>query len=412
MARKTFRIAVRKFEPFESVVKKFWEGYRKVSGCDLQLEAVPMDLKLLHSSIIGAKGLKNGEWDVAQVNTDWIAEARDSGSLLNLTPYIKQKPPEDYPEGWSDSMLKIQTFGEEIVGLPFHDGPECLVYRKDLFEDPVEKKRYYEQFGQGLRVPSTWGEFVQVARFFNRPEDKLYGTLFAGYPDRHNNIFDFTIQLLSRGGELVNDKNEIVLNSSQAEEAMTFYRNILRDNTAVHPRCPEVESIESGYVFASGEVAMMVNWFGFASMCETIPESKVKGKVDVAGIPHSEGCSPVSLNVYYIWGVGSGSPHKDIAYDFIRYCVSRENDRILPIEGAIGCRKSTWEDKEINRIIPYYYRLEELHQYAREFPRLSIWHKVTEIIDDLVLEVVNTDNPIKEILNNAQIKIDKIIDKH
>ena len=50
----------------------------------------------------------------------------------------------------------------------------------------------------------------------------------------------------------------------------------------MHPDCREMDSVKSGLAFAAGEVAMMVNWFGFAAMCEMIPESRVKGRVDVA----------------------------------------------------------------------------------------------------------------------------------
>jgi multiple sugar transport system substrate-binding protein len=410
MSKNTFKIAVRKYEPLEAVVKIFWDKFRKMTDCSVDLEAVPMDLNTLYDTIFTGKGLINGEWDVAHLNTDWITGAKENGSLLDIAPFIENNPPEEYPDGWSPALLRLQTFGKNVYGFPFHDGPECFIYRKDLFNNPEENKRYEKEYDKELKVPETWDEFVETARFFNRPEKGLYGTVFAAYPDRHNNVFDFALQLWSRGGELIRN-GRVILNSDQAEEAMIFYRRILNDTSVVYPKCRETDSIASGWLFAEGKIAMMVNWFGFAAMCETVPKSNVNGKVGITSIPRNKGCAPVSLSVYYTWSIGSGSYHKELAYEFIKFCVSKENDRLLPFEGAIGCRKSTWADNEINNIIPYYSELQAMHDYVKQFPKVGSWHDVTEVIDELVLRVVNTNSPVREILDEAQKKVEGMIIK-
>ena len=105
--------------------------------------------------------------------------------------------------------------------------------------------------------------------------------------------------------------------------------------------------------------------------------------------------------------VASGSPHKGLAYDFIRFCVSRENDRSHPRNGIIGCRKSTWNDNEVNSFIPYYRKLAEIHENAKEFPCIPHWPQWVEFIDTAVLNVINTDKPVKDILDQAQISFEK-----
>src|ERR1700749_2199809 len=162
MSANTIRIAVRKFGPFETALQKFWDAYCEQKKCTLKAEMVPMDLEILHKSILGDEGLKNGDWDIAHVVTDWLYEAYTTGSLENLAPYIKHPPPDDFPQGWSPSLLKMQQFDDAIVGLPFHDGPECLIYRKDLFEDSKEQKNYFARFGKTLQVPESWDEFQNV----------------------------------------------------------------------------------------------------------------------------------------------------------------------------------------------------------------------------------------------------------
>lgn len=399
---KKFKILVRKFEPFERIVDIFWNKYRQKSATKLELEAIALDLPELHAAIL------SGYFDVAHVNTDWLAQCNKLNNLENLAPYIKSSPPEDYPNDWTKVHLSLQTFEDTVLGIPFHDGPECLIYRKDLFNDKIEKENYEKLYKCELKPPETWDEFVRIADFFNRPEKGMYGTLFALYPDGHNNVFDFGLQVWSRGGSLVNEQGHIMVYSPEAVEAMEFYRSLINE-PFVHPKSRDLESISACWTFAKGEAAMMVNWFGFATVCETDKNSNVKGCIDICSVPHAASFNePISLSVYYTWSVSSKSQNKQESYNFIRNSVSKENDAILPFEGAISCRRSTWFNPKINKIIPYYNRLDKIHEYVRTLPRTPEWHDVSKVIDGLVLDVINTEKSVDLILNEAQSRIDNI----
>nr|WP_199074965.1 extracellular solute-binding protein [Pedobacter sp. ASV19] len=408
MHKEKLKIAVRKFGPFESAMQKAWERFCVYSGCDLRAELIPLDLHDLHKTTLKEQGLKNGDWDIAHINTDWLYEGYTGGAFEDLEPYIATDCHSDFPNGWTESLLKSQSFDKKIVGLPFHDGPECLVYRKDLFEDPAEQARYLKQYGKPLRAPETWTEFQQISRFFNRVEQNLYGSVFACYPDGHNTVFDFCLQLWSRGGSLVDKCNRVRILGQAAADGLEFYRHMVQDKTAVHPGSAAYDSVQAGAAFARGEAAMMINWFGFASVCEVDPTSQVKGKVEVALLPAVEGQRSMSLNVYWLYTLGSGSKHKQIAYDFIRFAVNEENDKQLTLEGGIGCRISTWRDKKINQIVPYYHKLEQLHEHAQTLPQKQNWANIAAIIDEMVLSALNSDLPTDKILAIAQDKIDAI----
>lgn len=408
MSKQKFRIAVRKFDAFESCIAKIWESFCQKTNCNYELEAIAFDLHPLYDTILKNEGLANGDWDISLINTDWIAEAHASNAVENLTPFITKNPPESFPYGWSESLLYKQRFNEEIVGLPFHDGPECLIYRKDLFDSFDERVAFYKIHGKPLEIPKTWDDLIAVAEFFTRPEDNLYGTTFAAYPDGHNTVFDFCLQLWTRGGDLFDANKKIKINSLPAIEGMEFYRKALQNTKAIHPDSRNFDSVKSGMAFANGNLAMMVNWFGFASFSEFFPDSKVKGKVDVAHVPAGPTGEGVSLNAYWMYVIGKGSKHKQLAYDFIHFAVNAQNDKLVTLEGAIGCRKSTWHDNEVNVHVPYYYKLEELHKNTRSLPRKSNWSEIADVIDQVVLDVINSQMDIVTILNLAQLKIDSI----
>lgn len=404
----TFRVAVRKFGPFESAIAKQWASFEAGAKTGLRLDSVPMNLHPLSESLFDADGLRNGAWDVAFLNTDWVAAVARSKSVADLAPLLAADPPSAYPDGWSPSLLRLHDLDGAVLGLPYHDGPECLIYRKDLFEDPAEQAAFEMFAGVPLRVPRTWLEFQQVARFFHRPQRGLSGTVFAAFPDGHNTVYDFCLQLWTRDGELFDAAGALRLDTPEAAAALEFYREIVNDANAVHPKSREFDSVKSGLSFAAGEVAMMVNWFGFAAMAETIADSKVTGKVDVAPIPCAPGGRSASLNVYWILSVAAGAVHTDIAWRFLRHCASAEMDKLLTLEGAIGCRRSTWADPDVNRVAPFYHKLAGLHDNAREMPRLATWPRIAEIIDQAVLGAIDTSAPIAEILRTAQSQLQQL----
>ena len=403
------RIAVRKFDPFESTLQKLWDMFCLKNNITVEAEMIPLDLHDLYEETITNKGLINGNWDIAHINTDWIFDAVNEKAVLDLNPLIAENPPQNYPEGWHQSLLHLQQINNGTYGLPFHDGPECLIYRKDLFDDLTEKENFKKQYGFELHPPKTWEQFTQIAEFFNRPEDNLYGCVFANYPDGHNMVFDFCLQLWTRGGSLLNAQNQIDINHSAAIEALDFYKTIVNNKNAVHPKSKDFGSVEAGMAFAEGESAMAINWFGFASMCEVIEESKVKGKVDITELPSDENHKTASLNVYWLYTIGTGSKHQKLAYDFLRFATTPESDKLLTNEGGIGCRKSTWSDPEINKTIPFYHKLEMLHENALTLPQTPVWPKVAELIDQMVLKAIGSDIPSGKLLKETQNAILQII---
>jgi multiple sugar transport system substrate-binding protein len=404
----SFRIAVRKFGPFESAMRKFWQRYAKEFNCELELEMVVMDLHELHQATVANNGLVNGDFDIAHINTDWIYEGYTSGAFETLNAYVEQQRPANFPEGWSESLLRLQKIDGNIVGLPFHDGPECLIYRKDLFESHEEQANYLAKFGAPLMVPKTWDDFCQIAAFFNRPEENLFGSIFACYPDGHNAVFDYCLQLWTRGGKLTDENGSINIDTPESLAALDFYRQLVRNEQLVHPGTAKFDSVAAGIAFSKGEAAMMINWFGFAAMCDVDPNSKVKGKVDVDLIPTATGQVSVSLNVYWLYTIGKGSKHKAIAYDFLRFVTNAANDKLLTLEGGIGCRMSSWNDPEINSIIPYHHKLAVLHAVAKMLPQKENWAKIATVIDSLVLAAVQTNEPSSILLTKAQSEINLI----
>ena len=146
---------------------------------------------------------------------------------------------------------------------------------------------------------------------------------------------------------------------------------------------------------------MMVNWFGFAAVCEQ-PGCPVKGRTGVTSLPSAPDTAPASLIVYWLLAVGAGSPHAETAYAFARHCATPAMDKVTTLAGGIGCRLSTWSDPEVNELIPFYAELPSLYAGARTLPRSRQFPALAHLIDAAVQEAIQQDTPTTEILRRAQ----------
>lgn len=382
------RIAVRRFGPFESAIAAQFADFTRSHGVEAELEAVAMDLNPLHESAIAERGLATGAWDIAFLNTDWLAEAVADGLLEDLTPHMARAPIADFPNAWSPSLTGLQRFDGGFWAMPYHDGPECLIYRKDLIAKP----------------PVTWEEFHALARRHHDPASGRYGTVLALFPDGHNSFYDFCIHIWSRGGEVFDAAGRPDFTSAVAHAALDFLRTLATDQQAIAPDCRSLDSVQSGGLFAEGKVALMANWFGFAAYADTAADSRVHGLVDVAPLPAGPGGRSVSLNVFWVLAIGAGSANKQLAWDFLRHCATAPMDRLTTTEGAIGVRRSTWTDPEINALMPYYHKLEWLHEHAREMPLTADLARISHIVDDLMTAAVTTDRTTADLLAEAQAR--------
>ena len=398
------RIALRDYADFEHALTEEARLFEsKHPGTHIEL--VSLGIHDLHRKTITERGLHDGHYDLALLVTDWLAEAHAGGGLEDLHPWHQRIPLHDWPHGWPGSLVQPLLFGGHLSSLPWHDGPECLVYRTDLFDAPAARAAFRSQFFRDLAPPTTWEEFEQTARFFTDPATGRYGTIFAAFPDGHNTLYDFALQLWSRGADLTDSTGRPFLTTPKTLSALEFYRRIVCDPALCHPRSPQLDSTQAGDVFLTGEVAMMVNWFGFAARSYR-DGSPLAGKVAIAPIPTACGAPPVSLSVFWAIAMGKGSRHKELAWQFLRFLASPERDLGIVRHGTVGCRLSTWRDPELQARIPVFREVEAISLSARQLPAGPAMASFAAIIDSIITRALTTREPSAAILESAQREID------
>lgn len=400
----TLRIALRNYADFEHALTEEARLF-EAQHPGTKIELMSVGIHELYKSAITESGLQHGHFDLALLVTDWLAQAHAAGALEDLNPWHHRIPVHDWPDGYPRSLVQPLTFDGHLTSLPWHDGPECLVYREDLFQDPAARSAFKSQFSRELAPPTTWEEFEQTARFFTDPAANRYGTVFAAFPDGHNTLYDFALQLWSRGAELIDTTGRPSLTTPKALSALEFYRRIVRDPAICHPKSLQLDSTQSGDLFLNGEVALMVNWFGFAARSGR-EGSPLSGKVAIAPIPTGHGAPPVSLSVFWALAMGKGSRQKELAWQFLRFVASPERDLGITRHGTVGCRLSTWRNPELQSRIPVYREVESISLGARQLPTGPDMASFAAIIDEVITRALTTDEPSAAILESAQREID------
>ncbi len=360
------RITIRDQDAFEWSMDDQIEAFRQQRGDNatraLNLERQSVTIDELHRGYIAG----DGETDIVMVLTDWIPEAVERGRLLPLNLSIP-----DWPDGWHSAMRSLVHYGGNWVALPYHDGPQVFHYRRDLFE------------GDNLTPPDTWDEFLRVARHFTR--DGLWGCCLGAFPDGHNNVYDFLIHLWSRGGEFLDDEGQPRFHEEPGVEALTFMVDLIHTHKVADPKCLELNSVQSGDYYASGQAAMMWNWSGFAATAES-PNSKIRGLNALAEIP--AGTQRASLNVFWALGIGSNSKDPEEAARFLEFLATDESDRITATHGATGVRLDTWRNPELQDAYPHYRVMEKVHESTRTLPARPDYPAINAILSDAIADAM------------------------
>lgn len=403
------RLAYREFIGFENAFRRQLESFASTNP-DVKVELVPFDVPQLYAELVEGNEATSGAWDLFLCNTDWLPTLMEDGRLLGLDPFLSADPPPDWPDGWSPSLRGLQTGANGTVyGLPYHDGPEMFIYRGDLFDSETEREQFARTYGYPLSPPETWAQFLDVAKHFTRPADDLYGCVLAAMPDGHNSVYDFFIQLWSRGGRVL-DGRRAAFAGPKGNAALSFLRDLVLVHRVTQPEPRAYESVRSGDYYASGRAAMMWNWCGFAAVAD-LPTSAVRGRSRLALIPRDAGPRGrhVSLSVYWVLTIPAGSRQRERAWDFIRHLATPEMDLVTAHEGAIGCRLSTWRDPDVREQFSCYSLIEETHAGVENVPAISEYPLINEVLNAEIDTVYTEQKSVERALDDAAEQVNDIL---
>lgn len=248
-------------EKFEELAQE----YTAMTGVKVRADLVPYGPQW-HDKIAAEFAARGSGFDLAMFDSQSMSEFASGGHVVQLNDYIANSElikAEDF------TPAALRQYGEypegsgNIFALPVNQDCMGLVYRKDLFEDPDEMAAFKAEYGYDLAVPETYDQLRDIAEFFTRPEENLYGLASYGSRDYDAVTSPFDGVLWSFGGELWDPQTktaEGVINSDVAVEALEYYADLFQ---FMPPGAAGWFYDEVNNAVHTGIVAMAINWYYF-----------------------------------------------------------------------------------------------------------------------------------------------------
>ena len=260
---------------------------------------------------------------------------QQNGYYTDLGPYLKDpaKTPSDYNTGdLSTAAIGTETVGAVLTGIPIVVECEVLYYRKDLLQ------------AAGVAVPKTIDDLKAAAAKLTDKSKEQYGFVARG--QRSPAVTQFSSFLYSYGGDWFDLKSKKAsIDTPEFIAAVTTYGQLLRDYGP--PGVLNMSFPQAAAIMAQGKAAMYTDANSIYQLMLDPKQSQVADKMGVAVFP----AGPKGQNMYNVtsWGlsIASKAPHKDAAWEFIKWATSKELVIKTQATGAVpGARKSAFDDPQ------------------------------------------------------------------
>ncbi|MEM2175065.1 MAG: extracellular solute-binding protein [Candidatus Micrarchaeia archaeon] len=117
---------------------------------------------------------RTGNYDIVTVGVDRV-HPRFLPYCIGINKYIEEYwgSIKDFEDKVFLEPQKTAFYEGEYRGIPIHLNSPFGVYRKQLFENPENQKKFESEYGYELRPPKTIQELEDIATFFTKPP--MYG---------------------------------------------------------------------------------------------------------------------------------------------------------------------------------------------------------------------------------------------
>jgi multiple sugar transport system substrate-binding protein len=309
-----------------------------------------------------------------------------------------------FPNWWRE----LSWYGDKIYGYPYTGLTAYLCYRKDLLDDPENRRKFKARYQHEIAVPANWKEYMQLAEFFTRPDDHFYGTYISGkqgpalWYEWLNFVYSF-------GGDVLDTQHgweygDIVVNSPQNVAATEQYRKLIPFSP---PDTLNYGWNEAQAALQQGHSFMGLLWSDQAYLLEDQATSKVAGKIGYSLIPSSTSQRSSQLEgLTYL--VPTGSQHAKEAYRFIEWAMSAEVQTQQTLDGSTSIRQSVYDDPNVKQQ-PYTPAFLGSVPIAREKPTIPEASQMTEATERRLSEIVTGKESAKSGLDKLALDLKAIL---
>ncbi|NDJ60900.1 MAG: extracellular solute-binding protein [Chloroflexi bacterium] len=362
-------------------------------GYTVTFEFAESPFESLFQRAAASLATRSNEFNIIISDSQWLGAFAEPGWIIDMDELIANGIPEmgidpqpsldiePYTSVVRDTYQVYPDGTDEIWGLPQEGDVIVLFVRGDLLLDPDERAAFEAEYGYAM--PETFedfetltmNQFEQMAEFFTRPDEGLYGTIM-----QHSRTYDFQTMYLypfmwSQGGEIWDPTTREVwgvLNSDINAQAMEWNRRMLDYQPPGAINAGIAENVD---VFTQGTVFSALQWaaVGLSMVTEDnaediliVPPPAFENEDGTLTRVYSMGGQPWVVNAF-------NTPEQmRVAVDFLNWWYLPETQLEFARRGGNPTDADTLNDPEFEGINPWNraYRYMLQPDRARDF-----WHE-------------------------------------
>lgn len=293
----------------------------------------------------------NNAYDLIRIDMAWMDK-------IGKNLYCKMERSDERVSEILQKLIPglIEKYSEldgKIYGFPLDASVQMLFYRKDLFENELIKREYYEKNRKKLEVPKTFQQFNQIARFFcrkyNTESPVQYGAT-ATYGRTFLASCDFLPRFREYGKNIFDEQGKINLKTKEMKKALENYLE-----TCLYASGETYQWWkESTRQFMEGDTAMHIVFANYASDMLHDSASEIVGKVGFASVP---GENPMLGGG--VIGISRFSKKYDQGMMFLKWLYRRDIAEMICYMGGYICNRDIAQNFDIQDRYPWLEDMEE-----------------------------------------------------
>jgi multiple sugar transport system substrate-binding protein len=281
--------------------------------------------------------------DIAAGTLDWCVGSNHTSfapQYGNIYVDLRDHISEDVLAGFVPLVLEHSTVGGRLVQLPRHSDVSNLFYQRSLFENADNQAAFMDEYGYELAPPETWQQVSDQAMFFANPPD-FFGTQFVGKDEAITGRF--YEMLVAEGGQLFSDDWEPTFNSEAGVRALEWFVN-LYEAGAVPVGVPNYLWDDTGLGFASGTVALNLDWGGWSAFFNDPENSQVAGDVGLVRAPMGSSGLRTGWSGSHSFSITETCDNHEAAASFVRFLTDHDRQMVEARNGILPTRTAVWDD--------------------------------------------------------------------
>lgn len=417
-----------------------WSGSAAAADLPGKFEGVTIDAKLIGGQQYEALYARIAEWekatgakvnvlskknhfeldkeiksDIATGNITWCVGSNHSSfapQYPDIYTDLNALLPKEEIAAFVPANIASSTLGGKLVMLPRAQfDVSALYYQKSLYQDEAKKAAFKEKYGYDLTPPDTWQQVTDQATFFSSPPD-FYGTQYAGKEEAINGRFYEMV--VAEGGEYLDADGKPAFNSEAGVRALDWFVNLYKAK-AVPAGTTNYLWDDLGQGFASGTIAVNLDWPGWASFFNDPKSSKVAGNVGVKVQPAGSSGKRTGWSGHHGFSVTESCANKEAAASLAWFLTNEDSQKLESSAGPLPTRTAVW-DYNIKQADSDPYKKEvlsafqEAAKHAFAVPQTPSWIEISNAVYPELQAAILGDKTSKEALDTAAQKATQILE--